>query len=84
MNFYLLPAIESGPKVVARLIQLIPNYRWDIHGDPNRFTVREVVAHLADWERWQPKYRAFRRTLRCLAIGHAVARPIDDGDVRYS
>ena len=40
--------------------------------------------HLAFWERWQTKYRAFRRTLRCLAIGHAVARPIDDGDVRYS
>ena len=30
------------------------------------------------------KYRAFRRTLRCLALRHAVARPIDDGDVRYS
>jgi hypothetical protein len=30
------------------------------------------------------KYRAFRRTLRFLALRHAVARPIDDGDVRYS
>jgi hypothetical protein len=30
------------------------------------------------------KYRAFRRTLRYLALRHAVARPIDDGDVRYS
>jgi hypothetical protein len=30
------------------------------------------------------KYRGFSRTLRCLAIGQLVARPIDDGDVRYS
>jgi hypothetical protein len=30
------------------------------------------------------KYRGFSRTLRCLAIRQLVARPIDDGDVRYS
>ena len=30
------------------------------------------------------KYRGFWRTLRCLAIGSAVARPAAEGDVRYS
>ena len=30
------------------------------------------------------QYRGFRRTLRCLAMEQAVARPAGDGDVRYS
>jgi hypothetical protein len=50
MNPYLLPAIQSGPRVLARLIQLIPETQWDTALDPERFTLREVLAHLADWE----------------------------------
>lgn len=50
MNFYLLPAIAFGPQVVQRLLAQLPHDRLDqaLHSD--RFTPREVVAHLADWE----------------------------------
>src|SRR5580658_3284647 len=50
MNPYLLPAIESGPKVIELLLKQIPPAMWDTALDPDRFTVREVIAHLADWE----------------------------------
>jgi hypothetical protein len=50
MNFYLMPAVELGPLTVKRLLQLIPERRWDEALHRDRFTPREVVAHLADWE----------------------------------
>lgn len=50
MNPYLMPSIESGPKVIETLLKLIPPTKWDEALDPDRFTLREVVAHLADWE----------------------------------
>ncbi len=50
MNFYLLPSIEMGPLAVQRLLRLIPAHRLDEAVHPDRFTPREVAAHLADWE----------------------------------
>lgn len=50
MNPYLLPSIEMGPKVVARLLRRLPAARLDETLAPDRFTPREVIAHLADWE----------------------------------
>lgn len=42
VHFYLLTDLESAPDVLARLLA-------DAAG-PNRFTLREMAAHLADWE----------------------------------
>jgi len=50
MNPYLKPSLEFGPVVVQRQIRLIPTARWDEPLETDRFTPREVVAHLADWE----------------------------------
>ena len=50
MNFYLLPALEFGPTIVERIIRQIPPGRWDESLVHDRFTPREVAAHLADWE----------------------------------
>jgi hypothetical protein len=50
MNPYLLPSLESGPKVIGRLLGMLPESRHDDRPDPDRFSVREVIAHLADWE----------------------------------
>jgi hypothetical protein len=50
MNFYLLPAIELGPVTVKRLLRLIPAHRMHEALHPDRFTPREIAAHLADWE----------------------------------
>lgn len=50
MNFYLLPAIQFGPQVVQRLVGQLRADQLDHVRHPGRFTPREVIAHLADWE----------------------------------
>lgn len=49
-NPYLLPALELGPLAIQRLISLMPPDRYDVSLNDGRFTVREGIAHLADWE----------------------------------
>jgi hypothetical protein len=36
--------------VFERLLDAVPEDQWDVRTDPDRFTVREVYAHLAEWE----------------------------------
>jgi hypothetical protein len=50
MNPYLKKPIDFAPLVAERLIGLIPEDQIDVALSPGRFTVREVVAHWADWE----------------------------------
>jgi len=50
MNPYLLPTLEFGPVVVRRELDHIAPDRLDRAAEPGRFTPREVIAHLADWE----------------------------------
>lgn len=49
-RFYLLLDLESAPDVLARLLAGTSLETWDRRPDPDRFTLREMVAHLADWE----------------------------------
>ncbi len=49
-NPYLLPALRLSPALMARLIERIDPALHDERLDPERFTLREVLAHLADWE----------------------------------
>jgi len=50
MHPYLVPGLDCGPLVIQRLVEAMPAARYDIPTGPGRFTPREVVAHLADWE----------------------------------
>ena len=49
---YVIAALAGTPEVVERLLVGLhaDDPRWDFRPDPARFTLREVVAHLADWE----------------------------------
>jgi len=49
---YLISALAGLPDVAERLLKDLSSddSRWDFRPDPTRFTLREVVAHLADWE----------------------------------
>lgn len=48
---YLLIDLDSAPEVLTRLLSSVtaPD-TWDRRPDPDRFSLREMVAHLADWE----------------------------------
>lgn len=46
-----LRSLSMAPKVVERLLRVFPHDRLDDRVDHDRFTAREVVAHLADYEK---------------------------------
>lgn len=47
---YAMMALEGTPAVFARLLDGLSETEADLRPDPARFTLREAVAHLADWE----------------------------------
>src|SRR5437879_4197786 len=49
---YVLAGLTGSPDVLEALLKDVgPNDpAWDKRPDPERFTIREVLAHLADWE----------------------------------
>jgi hypothetical protein len=49
---YLTTGLESTPTVLNYLLSgfAADNPIWDFRPDPDRFTLREMMAHLADWE----------------------------------
>lgn len=50
MNPYLLNVLDYGPVIIERLLKQIEPHRFDEVLEPDRFSPREIVAHLADWE----------------------------------
>lgn len=50
MDDFSLHALQSGPKIVERILRVFPHDRLDDRIDSDRFTAREVVSHLADYE----------------------------------
>lgn len=49
-NPYLILGLRLGPLTVERLVSVIPAEKWDTVTEEDRFTLREAIAHLADWE----------------------------------
>ncbi|MFM9874739.1 MAG: DinB family protein [Fimbriimonadaceae bacterium] len=49
-NRYLIKSLELSPLAFARLVDAIPPSEWDRCTDEERFSLRESIAHLADWE----------------------------------
>ena len=50
MNAYLIRALTFGPEILGELIHRISPEKVDTKADPARFSPREVIAHMADWE----------------------------------
>jgi hypothetical protein len=47
---YLLGAVSASPAVFEQLLEGITQEEIDRKPDPERFSIREIMAHLADWE----------------------------------
>lgn len=58
MQDWLLNAFGKAPHVVERILRVFPHDRLDDRIDKDRFTAREVISHLADYE--QNVLEAFR------------------------
>lgn len=48
---YYLHAMQQSPKVFERMLRVMPPSALDDRRHPDRFTIREVICHLADSER---------------------------------
>lgn len=47
---YLYKGLKLAPVAVERIIALVPADKYDVKTDPERFSLREAISHLADWE----------------------------------
>jgi hypothetical protein len=68
----LLSALGSSPKVFERLLRVFPKSRLDDRPEPDRFTPREVIAHLADWE------QVILDRIRVANLRPGTAGPVED------
>lgn len=52
MHEWMLNAFGKAPHVVERMLRVFPHDRLDDRIEADRFTAREVIAHLADYEQF--------------------------------
>ena len=47
-----IDALEGTPDLLWYVLDPLPegDPRWDAHPDPERYSLRELLAHLADWD----------------------------------
>jgi len=50
VRYYLLAALEATPELLENALDGLTDADADRRPDPDRFTLREMTAHLADWE----------------------------------
>jgi uncharacterized damage-inducible protein DinB len=46
----LLNQYEQGPQLLANCIRQVPESAWDLHPISGRWSIRQVVCHIADFE----------------------------------
>jgi len=75
---YVITALAGTPEVVSALLKdMLPDDPlWDARPHPERFTLREVMAHLADWDEiWLGRVR------RITTEESPVLPDIDEGQI---
>ncbi len=75
MNPYMIKGAKASATTIERLMTLIPATRWDERIHEDRFTPREVVAHMADWEAI-----FFERILKGTQVVGYVIQPHDESE----
>ena len=76
LHRYLLIDLESAPDVLATLLGGVSDPAWDRRPDPERFTLREVTAHLADWDQV-----FLGRLVQTRDADNALLQGLDEGQV---
>ena len=71
---YLFSALESAPALFGTLLEGLTEEEADRRPDPDRFTIREIIAHLADWD---PVF--LERLTRMRAEDHPTLPGYDEG-----
>lgn len=72
---YVLSGLAASPAILHELLKDLTSARADARPDPERFTIREAVAHLTDWE---PIWLG--RVQKILAEEAPVIENLDEGE----
>ena len=82
---YLCSGLAAAPSVLGRLLDGATDDEYDFRPDPDRFTLREVVAHLADWEPiWLRRMEAMAREETPLLPGYDESQFAIDHDYAHA
>ncbi len=75
---YVLTGLAATPAVLDRLLGSLgsADLAWDVRPDPERFSLREMIAHLADWE---PIF--LNRCMRTRDEDNPILEDIDEGQL---
>jgi uncharacterized damage-inducible protein DinB len=76
VNPYIRSALGFSPTIIERLVAKLPSGAFDARPDPDRFTVREAICHLADWE---PFF--LERLIGAVTIDNFRIVPYDEGQL---
>jgi len=73
---YLITALSSGPALFNHLLVDLSPKEADYRPDPDRFTIREIMAHLAEWD-----VVFLNRIQRICAEEHPTLPGYDEGEL---
>ncbi len=75
---YMLNALDGSPVVIEKLLEGIgeEDMIWDSRPDRDRFNLREILAHLADWN-----IIFLDRLKRTLNEEHPTLPDVDEGEI---
>ena len=73
---YLITALSEAPDLFDHLLEGLTLEEADFRPDPKRFTIREIMAHLAEWE---PIF--LERMQRTCAEDQPILPNLDEGEL---
>jgi uncharacterized damage-inducible protein DinB len=85
VRYYARTGLEGAPVILERLLSGITDAEADRRPDPERFTLREVIAHLADWEPiWHERLKAIAEQNDPFLPGYDEGQYAIDHDYAHS
>lgn len=84
-RYYLMEGMSAPPNVLTHLLKGATDAELDRRPDPERFTLREAVAHLADWDTiWLERLTAMRDRDRPTIQGYDEGQLAVDHDYAHA
>lgn len=76
---YIISGLLNNGKSLKHIVNLLPETLYDDNSGSDRFSVREAIAHLADWE---PILRS--RIELCAKDSGGIMKAFDEGEMAIS
>ena len=82
---YLCGGLETTPIVLDRLLRGVTTEQLDWKSDSERFTLREAIAHIAEWEGiWLQRMQLIQKLDNPVLVGYDEGQLSDDHDYAHT